>query len=305
MARIRTVKPEFWRDEKVIMVQPVARLLFIGLLNFANDDGVLKDSPLQIKLDIFPADTKIGPQEVNKYLHELVKERMIVRYVADYKGKERPFLHIRGFTDHQYISRPTPSDLPGPPLKAELNQASQESSESSTGVVLPEGKGREGKGKEGITPLPPEGDEVGRVPYQEIIELWNKCAPIGLPRAKGLNDKRRKFIKAGWEGFPDLEHWVRVVEHIATNPHRMGHNDRGWKASIDFVFREWLKLSEELPEATPNLAAEPLKGRVTQPDQVTGDPDCPDCEGKGFIPFVRFGATLRRFCTCAKEVAVE
>ena len=31
MARIRTVKPEFWTDEKVVECSIPARLLFIGL----------------------------------------------------------------------------------------------------------------------------------------------------------------------------------------------------------------------------------------------------------------------------------
>jgi hypothetical protein len=32
MARIRTIKPEFWTDEKIVELSPFSRLLFIGLL---------------------------------------------------------------------------------------------------------------------------------------------------------------------------------------------------------------------------------------------------------------------------------
>ncbi|KKK60207.1 hypothetical protein LCGC14_3026700, partial [marine sediment metagenome] len=39
MARIRTVKPDFWTSEDVAAVSRNARLLFIGLLNFADDVG--------------------------------------------------------------------------------------------------------------------------------------------------------------------------------------------------------------------------------------------------------------------------
>ncbi|STV36571.1 primosomal protein I [Klebsiella pneumoniae] len=45
MARIRTVKPEFWTDEKVVECSIPARLLFIGLFNFANDNGMPERSP--------------------------------------------------------------------------------------------------------------------------------------------------------------------------------------------------------------------------------------------------------------------
>ena len=39
MARIRTVKPEFWASEQVMECSPIARLLFIGLWNFCDDAG--------------------------------------------------------------------------------------------------------------------------------------------------------------------------------------------------------------------------------------------------------------------------
>jgi len=117
MARIRTIKPEFWRDAKMVSVSRDARLLFIGLLNFANDNGVIKDSPLQLKINIFPMDNDIGATEVDNYLNELEHSRMINRYVAVYEGEDRHFLHIRGFNKHQKINRPTPSDLPALPIK--------------------------------------------------------------------------------------------------------------------------------------------------------------------------------------------
>ena len=39
MARIRTIKPEFWTDEKVVTLPFEARLLFIGMWNFCDDEG--------------------------------------------------------------------------------------------------------------------------------------------------------------------------------------------------------------------------------------------------------------------------
>ena len=39
MARIRTIKPEFWASEQVMDCKPVTRLLFIGLWNFVDDFG--------------------------------------------------------------------------------------------------------------------------------------------------------------------------------------------------------------------------------------------------------------------------
>ena len=54
MARNRMIKPEFWEDEKVAKLSFEARLLFLGLLNFADDKGYIRNKPIIIKAKIFP-----------------------------------------------------------------------------------------------------------------------------------------------------------------------------------------------------------------------------------------------------------
>lgn len=44
MARIRTIKPEFWADEKLGPLPPLERLVFLGLVSQADDAGRLVDS---------------------------------------------------------------------------------------------------------------------------------------------------------------------------------------------------------------------------------------------------------------------
>jgi hypothetical protein len=44
MARIRTIKPEFWQDEKLSPLDPLTRLVFLGLISMADDAGRLVDS---------------------------------------------------------------------------------------------------------------------------------------------------------------------------------------------------------------------------------------------------------------------
>ena len=67
MARMRTIKPEFWTDDKVVELSLLGRLLFIGLWNFADDDGYIENSPKRIKRLIFPdqdIDVSVGLQEL-------------------------------------------------------------------------------------------------------------------------------------------------------------------------------------------------------------------------------------------------
>lgn len=54
MPRIRTVKPEFWADEKLAPLKPITRLVFLGLWSMADDAGRVVDNRKQIDAFIFP-----------------------------------------------------------------------------------------------------------------------------------------------------------------------------------------------------------------------------------------------------------
>jgi hypothetical protein len=54
MPRIRSIKPEFWADEKLSPLAPIDRLVFLGLISMADDLGRLVDSVKQIDAMLFP-----------------------------------------------------------------------------------------------------------------------------------------------------------------------------------------------------------------------------------------------------------
>ncbi|WDZ87212.1 hypothetical protein [Micromonospora cathayae] len=68
MARIRSIKPEFWVDEKIVELSPWARLLFIGIWNFVDDQGYIDEKPVRLKMQIFPGDNV----DIKHLLSELV-----------------------------------------------------------------------------------------------------------------------------------------------------------------------------------------------------------------------------------------
>lgn len=137
MARIRTIKPEFWTDERLTECSLPARLLFIGMLNFADDNGNLAYSAKRLKMQIFPADSV----DTQPLLDELLTHGVLMEYSVN--GEK--FLHIKGFRKHQVINRPSVTAIPKPQF--------MEDSLSTHGVLtedsLTEGKGMEGSGMEG------------------------------------------------------------------------------------------------------------------------------------------------------------
>lgn len=129
MARIRTIKPDFFLDEGLAEVSHAARLLFIGLWCLADKDGRLEDRPKYIGAQVFPYD-KI---DIDGLLSKLNGE-WIVRYEVD--GKK--LIQIINFTKHQRVGNREPESTL-PPCEADLSTLKQTKEEV-------EGKGREGKG---------------------------------------------------------------------------------------------------------------------------------------------------------------
>lgn len=54
MSRIRSIKPDLWKNEKLGEMDPMAVLLFVGLWNLADRRGFIEDRPKRIKAEIFP-----------------------------------------------------------------------------------------------------------------------------------------------------------------------------------------------------------------------------------------------------------
>jgi hypothetical protein len=109
VARIRSIKPDFWTSEQVMECSPIARLMFIGLWNFADDHGRLPCAAKTIKAQIFPADD-ISSEAVRRMIDELSSNGLIQVYVVD----EKEYLFITGW-HHQKIDRRQPAKYPEPP----------------------------------------------------------------------------------------------------------------------------------------------------------------------------------------------
>jgi len=110
MARTRTIKPEFWSDEKLATLSLQARLTYIGLWTLSDDYGVVKGHPAWLKNSIFPYDD-IPLDRFESWLTELEGIGRIVPFAAD--GEK--FYCIRNFRRHQLINRPSQTKNPSPP----------------------------------------------------------------------------------------------------------------------------------------------------------------------------------------------
>lgn len=145
MARIRTIKPEFWTDEKVGTLKRDERLLFIGLWNIADDQGVVKANPSYIKGQLFSYDEDLRSTSVNTWLTSLINARMLIPFQFNGEG----YFIIRTFEDHQLINRPSKSKFPEEIIEKTINEYSMNTHEVIYEYSQQEGKGKEGNREQG------------------------------------------------------------------------------------------------------------------------------------------------------------
>lgn len=109
MSRIRTIKPEFWTSEQVMECSPLARLAFIGMWNFCDDQGVHPASVKTLKAEVFPADD-ISSAGVGQLVDELVANGL----VAKFRANDKEWWAVTGW-HHQLIKNPSAPKYPSPP----------------------------------------------------------------------------------------------------------------------------------------------------------------------------------------------
>lgn len=99
MARIRSVKPSFWADEKLGPLAPIDRLVFLGLISAADDAGRLPDSVRWIDGQVFPltSDTCADSLATLAALGVIQRGRT---------ASGQPVIQLVNWSSHQRINRP-------------------------------------------------------------------------------------------------------------------------------------------------------------------------------------------------------
>jgi len=111
MARRRMIAPNFWKDPEVAKLTIPERLLFIGIVSNADDEGRIIATPEALKADIFPYDHKITARVVKRMRDSLVNK---MKNVLLYENDNVEYIVLLRWGDHQKPSHATASKLPPP-----------------------------------------------------------------------------------------------------------------------------------------------------------------------------------------------
>lgn len=178
MPRIRSIHPGIWTDEEFVLLDMAARLLFIGILNECDDQGVFIWKPAQLKMRLLAAD----PVDVGVLLGALVQSGFIRRYSVN----GSTYGAVRHFREFQRPKKPHVVH----PVTDEIRAFSGTKAEYASPPV---GNGG-GSGGEAVPGEFPQEEILRRgVGGEEMPPRARAAPPISRPARKGKQAER-----TGW-----------------------------------------------------------------------------------------------------------
>jgi hypothetical protein len=251
MARARSLKPGFFKNEVLASLNPLARILFEGLWILADREGRLEDRPKRIKAEILPYDKC----DADRLLGDLADAGFILRYEAAGEG----FISIPTFVKHQNPHvREVPSAIPAPtqvvpstgsaPTQVVPSTGSADASSPPSPFPLPLTPSLDS------FPSPPSGQNPSASPPAKTAivngEVWSQAAALPKPEpedfAKRLYTRHR--LKTGL---------ADVQKVIAGLRLKAGEDWSGLAEKIDLAHIAWCESpnwTEEGGRYVPPLA---------------------------------------------------
>ncbi|MBO3274096.1 replication protein [Pseudomonas schmalbachii] len=198
--------------------------------------------------------TSIHREDVSRAICELIRQRVIYRT----RGSRSPigFAPVSEWSIDQKNTHPhKPKAVPQRGVSTTSNVAlvphykeSKENLVPSELVAAAPPTSAEQVAEAHATNAPPDRPpqtHSERIPFQKIVDLYNRVCGKHLPQCLKLNEKRKRNIRKCWNleldgdfPFRSLECWEGYFYDCLQNPHWIGYNDRGWRADLEFVTRE-------------------------------------------------------------------
>lgn len=244
MARIRTLKPEFWQDEKLSPLPPLERLVFLGLLSMADDAGRLVDNVKAIDGMLFPHTDDTSRDAIET----LARLKRVCRYTAESGQK---CIQILGWAKHQKVDNPakhvlpapTPQDLERQPDTKSSRESREDQATSSRSDLGPRTLDHGPR----IMDHPPQKPSGGKMPDRAVDPL--ETPAFARPPARTGRPKRAPLT-------PDEE---AVLDHYAIrHPKRQKpHNDPKMRRVVRRALTELGYSVEKLCKAIDGNADDP------------------------------------------------
>ena len=262
MPRIRTIKPEFWRNRELSKLPEFTRLVAIAVLNLADDEGFFEADPMLVRGDVFPF------EDNSLRTHGALTELSRVGYLEVRRTKSKGEIgYVCNFEKHQVINRPTASKLRG--LFESTNeivdsQPLTDHSRITHGVLIEHsvlereqgtGKGnREGNREQGCkgANAPAVRDAADAIELEVVTEWNSKMGQSCKMTPKRKQSLRSRLKEPDWVGT-----WRDAIAKASASDFCNGLGGNGWKADLEWFLK-------------PDSALKLLEGRFDNRDSGSG-----------------------------------
>lgn len=179
MARIRTIKPEFWKHEGLCEQPEATHMLAAALINYSDDFGYFNANPGLIRGEIYPL------REPSVSIPESLRRLQTMSYIRLGTADGRRYGQIINFDEHQRVSHPTASKISCLSIAWDVSGNIPEEFAKPPETFVPEqgtGNGKEqgtGNGESAAVapPTPPAPPVVPRKPVEPEIPGFLKREP--------------------------------------------------------------------------------------------------------------------------------
>ncbi len=239
----------------------------ICMMRMYDEDGPIPDDPVKIARRC-----NMRLPACEKALEELDSAAKIVRVdgkiinprVQQEVQKRREMSAKQARNARGTDTRPPNSEHEEPEYDNKINGSAQPTVSQTDATSEPTRSQKlEARKKEDIVKT----DNSQTVEIKSAIRVYNDiCGGAKLPKVSKLTDARKTGVRARLRDCDGLEGWVDFCKKVIVCPHLIGDNDRGWKASLDFIIKEanYIKIIEG--NYDPPAGAKPRKA-LTESEQ--------------------------------------
>jgi hypothetical protein len=193
--RIRTIKPEFWINEKLCSLDECTHLFAAALLNYVDDEGYFNANPGLIKGALFPI------RETSRTIPVMLQELSQIGYLNLGETSDgRKYGFVVHFSKHQVINKPKESNIKNLEISWDTTVLVPYSSGTST-TGKGTGKGT-GNREQGVTRA-----RAHDVVDHEFDTFWKT-----YPKKIGKKAALKAFQKAKKAGMPPIKVIVAAIE---------------------------------------------------------------------------------------------
>ena len=226
MARIRSIKPEFFTSETIAALPLSARLTFIGLWTYVDDNGVGVYNELLVTAAIWPLER--DNLETLSRTREDVASLSRAGLVTLYSDSRKTYLYVTSWDEHQKVDHPRKPRYPRPCEVPYINAVTSEDEDVDQTLSIDSRETREsldpeqGSGirDQGTPPTPPAGGKrPGRQNYDYDSDPVFGHFWLVFPKKKGKPAAYAAWQKALARG-ADPNVIIKSAERYRDDPAR-------------------------------------------------------------------------------------